>query len=57
MSLDNRITPKVPPCFGCHSDLDKYRKTAPWPCHIETSRNEKACIGCTRQSVADETVK
>ena len=52
MSMDKRID--VQNCmYGCHSDLDKYRKDAPPSCNQKAERhilpNEKACEGCARQ--------
>lgn len=52
MSMDKRIETKHRPMYGCHTDLDKYRKTAAPLCnqkeerHID--RNDKACLECKR---------
>ena len=51
MSIDARITPIVPPRFGCHSELDKYRNGEPPECTIETRQTEKACEGCARREI------
>lgn len=54
MNMDARITPKVNPCFGCHSDLDYLRKTAPNRCTIANSSEERACDGCSRQAIKQQ---
>lgn len=52
IGLDARIKTAYQPCFGCHSDLDKYRKTAPPPCHVPHKEDERACDGCERRTPA-----
>lgn len=51
MSLDTRIAPKVPPCFGCHSILDRYKKDEEVlaKCEYANRHQEKACEGCNRR--------
>ena len=50
MSLDKRIETTYRPCFGCHSDLDHYKKEPPPPCTVDGRHEEKACKGCSRVS-------
>lgn len=51
MTLDARIKPKVPPCYGCHSILDRYKKDEDVlaKCEYANRQQEKACEGCNRR--------
>lgn len=51
MNLDARIETKSRPMYGCHSDLDMYKRGEIPSCGFMHRPTEKACEGCSRRIV------
>lgn len=50
MSMDSKPVPIVPPCLGCHTVLDKYRRDVPPDCTYVYRDMDAGCAGCEREN-------